>query len=612
MLQSSFLHAPLDASSEIRLVEVLPAKNRDDAISVRVFLQSLVNPDMIAPYTALSYTWGNPEDTVPMLVDGQTFQITHNLDAALRRYRDELPKAKADVANAANGNHARPTNLLWVDAICINQSDDAEKSAQVAQMSTIYTSAASIFAWLGPATDESPLAFDKIRVVMDRYRRMTNAADLRDDKVPRWAARLLADELMLCEGEDGDEATWRSVQALFDREWWSRVWVAQEASTRIPTWLVCGEDKVDLDEVVTFAVLMGINEQEDEDAATRVYGISPYVYTLDTLRSQRGAEGSESELLSMLMSCRHYDATDARDKVYGVLGMASPRGLWHLLADYSKDIVEVYTDVVQYQLETSGYEGKLDFLGADGLPEGGMTGLPSWLPDWRYRNRYHVPLKKLLDDEASTPRPGRQKSECCVYSASGSAETLFSLGVDVSTVAAIDGRSLRVKGFRIGFLYDIQPVLEPGKTTVMNNWRSSLRSTTYFTGETELEAFNRLIVADIDQDIRTPATVPPSINGSKTTASSSPEDALMACSGRRLARVVQKDWSTDGLALVPQCVREGDQVFVLLGGQVLYVLRNLGGTYKFVGECYVHGMMDGEVLDMIKTGLVEISEFTIR
>ncbi|PKS05959.1 hypothetical protein jhhlp_007792 [Lomentospora prolificans] len=605
MSKSSFIYAPLAESAEIRLLEILPARDPDEPISARLYIQSLVNPDMIAPYTALSYTWGDPDDTVPIVVDNHGLQVTRNLEAALRRYRDELPFANKD-ACSTNGNRG-PTNLLWADAICINQFNSIEKSAQVAQMSTIYTSAASVFAWLGPATDESHLAFDKIGAVMDRYHRIMGADP--PNKVPRWAARLMVDELMLCEGDEEDEATWRSVQALFEREWWSRVWVAQEATTRVPTWLICGKDKVKLDDVMTFTVLAAMNEQEDEDAATRVYRISPFAYTLDSLRSQRATQGSDSELLNTLMSCRHYDATDARDKVYGVLGMVSPRSSWKLLADYSRDILDVYSDVVQYQLETSGYEGKLDFLGADGLPEGGITGLPSWMPDWRYRDRYHVPLKKFLDDEATTPRPGRQKSESCVYSASGTAEALFNLGINPSAVAAIDGRSLRVKGFRVGFLYDIQPIFEPGKATVISDWRSSLHPGVYFTGETELEAFNRLIVADIDQDIRTAP-----LKDSESPANGvSHEDTLIACSGRRLARVVQKDWRTDGLALVPQCVREGDQVFVLLGGQVLYVLRNLGGgTYKFVGECYVHGMMDGEVLDMLKTGLVKVLEVTIR
>lgn len=600
MSEEPFVHAPLAWPSKLRLVEVLPAPGKDDAISVRI--HQPVDSTDTTPYIALSYTWGDPEDTVPIRVDGKPFHITRNLDAALRRFRDnpDTP-ALTDAASPASGATAPwPSALLWVDALSIDQSNDAEKSSYVARMTSIYTSATAILAWLGPEENSSPLAFDKIRAALSRYHTMTGPNS--PETVPRWAAAMLADELMLCEDDEDDAAVWEAVQAFFDREWWARIWIAQEASTSVPTWVVCGRERMELGDVLTFAVLMGINEQDDEDAASRVYGISSFAYALHTLRSQRSAGSSESELLDTLISCRHHDATDPRDKVYGVLGMVSPRASARLLPDYGKDIVDVYTDVVQYQLETSGYEGKLDFLGADGLPEGGMTGLPSWLPDWRYRDRYHLPFRKVLHDEASTPRPGRRASSSCVYGASGTAEALMALDITVTDVARIEGRCLRARGYRVGYLHDVQPVLEPGKLEVMDTWRESLREGLYFTGEPEAGAFNRLVTADLHNGVRA--------DGSAREID--PEDVLVACSGRCLARVVQRDWRAEGMALAPQGAKAGDEVFVLFGGQVLYVLRPVGGMYRFLGECYVHGLMDGEVLDILAAGLAEVSEVVIR
>lgn len=596
MSEEPFVHAPLAWSSELRLVEVLPARE-DATISVRIRVDARATT---TPYTALSYTWGDPEDTVPIRVDGKLFHITRNLDAALRRFRADLPvQAPTDSASAQGVTAPWPSNLLWVDALSIDQSNDAEKSSYVARMYSIYTSATTVFAWLGPEESNSSLAFDKIHAALSRYHTMTGPKP--PETVPRWAAAMLADELMLCEDDEDDAKVWEAVQAFFDREWWSRIWIAQEASTSAQTWVVCGRERMGLGDVLTFAVLMGINEQDDEDAASRVYGISSFVYALHTLRSQRGGT-SKSELLDMLISCRHHDAMDPRDKVYGILGMVSPRSSARLLPDYGKDLVDVYTDVVQYQLETSGYEGMLDFLGADGLPEGAITGLPSWLPDWRHRDRYHLPFRKVSHNGASTPRPGRRTSSPCVYAGSGTAEALTALNIPVTDVARIEGRCLRVKGYRVGYLHEVQPVLEPGKLEAMNTWRESLRKGLYFTGEPEAGAFNRLVTADLHNGARSDGTVR-DIN---------PEDVLVACSGRRLARVIQKDWSAEGMALAPQGARSGDEVFVLFGGQVLYVLRDVGGTYRFLGECYVHGLMDGEVLDILAAGLAEVSEVVIR
>jgi hypothetical protein len=505
--------------------------------------------------------------------------------------------------------------LLWVDALSINQADPEEKSVQVARMSSIYSSAQRVFAWLGPEADYSSIAISKIRTVMERCDALT--AGIQSDDIPRWVAPLLADELMLCDDDEDDAPIWTAVQAFFSREWWSRIWIAQEASTSAETWIVCGNEKMLLDDILAFAVLVSIYEQEEDDAASRKYPIPPYVYTLEDLRNQRYAEGPESELLNMLMSCRHYEATDARDKVYGILGMVAPRGTSRLLPDYNKALVDVFTDVVQYHLGTSSYKDKLDFLGGDGLPEGGMTGLPSWLPDWRFRHQYHVPFRKFFFETAAlTPRPGQKREGPCVFSGSGTVEAVKGLDVDSGRLVEIEGRRLRVKGYRIGYIYDCKPVFKPSEEDAIDVWKTAVRDEMYFTGESELEAFNKLLVAGMVHEGKDAVARTPIFDPEDPAYTSEPipsvENILIACSGRRFARVVQKDWNADGMALVPQSVREGDQVFVLLGGQVLYVLRPVGPTFKFVGECYVHGLMDGEVLDILGTGLAKIRDVVIR
>jgi len=602
MSNAGFVHAPLSQPSDLRLVELWPS---DDALlAVKLHVRAGA---ATTPYAALSYTWGDPEDTVEIRVDDRPFRVTRQLHAALLRYRDEL---RRDLGSKV----ATWPSLLWVDALSINQSDPEEKSVQVARMSSIYSGARSVFAHLGPEADYSSIAIAKIRTVMERYDALTGG--IQSDDIPRWAAPLLADELMLCDDDEDDCHIWAAVQAFFSREWWSRIWIAQEASTSAETWLFCGNEKMSLDDVLTFTALVGMYEQQEADAASRTYPLPPYVYTLEDLRAQRYAEGPESELLNVLMSCRHYEATDARDKVYGVLGMVAPRGTSRLLPDYKKDLVDVFADVVQYHIGTSSYEDKLDFLGGDGLPEGGMTGLPSWLPDWRFRHQYHVPFRKFLETAALTPRPGQKSDGPCVFNASGTAEAVRKLDVDVGKLAEIEGRSLRVKGYLVGYLYDVKPVFQPSSEDAIEVWKTAVRDGLYFTGESEPEAFNKLLVAGMvhegmDAVARTPIFDPedPEYTSEPTP---SVENIVIACSGRRFARVVQKDWNADGMALVPQHVRGGDQVFVLLGGQVLYVLRPVGSSFRFVGECYVHGLMDGEVLDILGTGLAKIRDVVIR
>jgi len=84
------------------------------------------------PYQALSYTWGKAENLILITVDLRQAEVTQNLFCALK----DIRKENEDV-------------VLWVDAICINQKDDKEKSEQVQQMREIYSKASNTIAFLG-------------------------------------------------------------------------------------------------------------------------------------------------------------------------------------------------------------------------------------------------------------------------------------------------------------------------------------------------------------------------------------------------------------------------------------------------------------------------------
>ena len=86
-------------------------------------------------YTALSYVWGKPKTLKTITVNGCVFPITQNLEVALRHLQyDDIQPA------------------IWIDAICINQTDWDEKNDQVPRMTRIYSNARNVLIWLGPGT----------------------------------------------------------------------------------------------------------------------------------------------------------------------------------------------------------------------------------------------------------------------------------------------------------------------------------------------------------------------------------------------------------------------------------------------------------------------------
>lgn len=128
-------------SRKFRLLILEPSTDR--LAPVRCTLNQASFDDDDLKYTALSYVWGDPLDTTPVLVNGIERQITLNLESALRHIR----KASCAV-------------VLWVDALCINQEDEAEKNHQVEMMREIFSGAELVIAWLGSAGEDSDIAME--------------------------------------------------------------------------------------------------------------------------------------------------------------------------------------------------------------------------------------------------------------------------------------------------------------------------------------------------------------------------------------------------------------------------------------------------------------------
>ena len=112
------LYEYLDFSArEIRLVNLLPGKE-SESIYCRLEHVSL---DKKPDFEALSYSWCPSVELRPMLLNDHSHFATDNLHQVLRRLQ-----LKSQIRS------------LWVDLICINQSDDAERTQQVQLMNSIY------------------------------------------------------------------------------------------------------------------------------------------------------------------------------------------------------------------------------------------------------------------------------------------------------------------------------------------------------------------------------------------------------------------------------------------------------------------------------------------
>ena len=68
------------------------------------------------------------------------------------------------------------------------------------------------------------------------------------------------------------------------------------------------------------------------------------------------------------------------------------------------------------------------------------------------------------------------------------------------------------------------------------------------------------------------------------------------------------------VGLVPKSAVISDKVYMFLGGQVLYTLRpdrSDESRFTYIGECYLHGLMDGEVITWVNCGTARIEELVL-
>ncbi|KAI0483702.1 heterokaryon incompatibility protein-domain-containing protein [Xylaria cf. heliscus] len=380
-------YSPLDLSEgEIRLL-ILEPGDEDQPIAGTLTHTHLKEP---RPYQALSYTWGSSANQVPISINGYPFMVSSNLYAALLEFRDRGKEI-----------------VIWIDAICINQGDIEERNAHVPMMHEVYSRAARVIVWLGRESEDSNLAMTLLPTII--YDAISNP----DDYPNILAGRLSQEEMRL---------TWRPLARLFARPWWTRVWVLQEvalASSHITVrcggaeqpwkfFVVVGVILHDAfvagafnhhPRIISDSILAGITVSSWPSEITSNYPTKDKSWTLEHALTKLG---------------RLRDATDPRDKVFGVLNLM-PVDQWPCRPDYSLDIRTLYVKVALHIIEKNNDLHLLascvtgDWPTTDAHLRGRfrrspITGnIPSWVPNWT-QMRYNPPFPGGIESTATVEK----------------------------------------------------------------------------------------------------------------------------------------------------------------------------------------------------------------
>ena len=166
-----YQYQPIKSLDSIRMLQLFPGEP-SDPIQVKLCHRPLSD---LPKCEALSYEWGSSTRDVDILCEGKILKVTPNLLAALHRlrYAETKPDARHPSSITPNfvaafqrlhftrsDSSARRPRLLWIDAVCINQDDPAERSQQVRLMADIYRTAGRVLVWTGEELPLTPQAMD--------------------------------------------------------------------------------------------------------------------------------------------------------------------------------------------------------------------------------------------------------------------------------------------------------------------------------------------------------------------------------------------------------------------------------------------------------------------
>jgi hypothetical protein len=485
---------------------------------------------------------------------------------------------------------------LWVDALCINQSDNEEKTHQLPKMLMIYHSGANTVIWLGESNPGEADSERGIQFVEDII-----------------SIRLLK---FLLESPTAIH-DWLAFAELLTRDWFSRRWIIQEvAASRLATIRFGGIEVKWCDFVEAIEIFF-----RSYDDIQKLCMEDPEVYaswillggslrqapakalvetTVNVFRHWEGTElQSRWPLERLVLKLNSFLVTDPRDTVYAVLGLANDNVLElgepplgandkMMIGNYSKKPLEVYIDFFRYAILKSG---SLDILvrrwasPVTSCPEMGVEEitLPSWIGVVYASN-----IEKSFIGE-----PGRSPYKACsdtVARRSFDERELYdgiitADGVILGTVEETSGLIVSLDDiWNFGSFYKVKSPIDDKKKVPGYLWRTLVGDRTS-DGENSPRWYQRACLYWLTH--------------------ASEELDLVAAYKKRVEEVVldRKLFTYETAAeskprgIGPIDMKPGDLVCILFGCSVPVILGEydpISKTYAFIGECYVHAMMEGE------------------
>ncbi|KAL8707627.1 MAG: hypothetical protein Q9220_007365 [cf. Caloplaca sp. 1 TL-2023] len=594
----------------------------DDEELVQCYLEMLSVPQAKDEhdYEAMSYAWGSTEAMADVLCNGRKLHITQDLKTALKHLR-----------------HETSTRRLWIDQICVDQESPDERSAQVSLMSNIFRCADRVVVWLGEESDTSDIAIRFAHELSEGLAGFNQALSFESFGTAVGPSNYYLPAM--------DAPEWTALSELSSRRWFERLWVAQEAVLNTNVMVQCGTTHFPWAVIEKLAVQFDLQEALNNllHRFKESHGFR-FITKLYLLKASRAT--TETPLEKLVATFASQEASDSRDYIYAMLSLADQVDAGHIIPDYRKSTREVYTDFAIALLEKLNRKRILNLAQ---LSASSSINTPSWVPDWTTRpmdgkskpkrmfedifsaskpateswvflNKRTLQVKgrliDVLDDEGipylsygSTYvldnftkgemqssydlfqffKAARQLATQCVYSKSYGADKAFCLTccreTKVSEENNAQAYTVEAAHKAMFDMYELLRlsaeywaiVLADGKGSwIYQNWHKETWPVTFWSlwhAPRSYMGLRRMADPTLLLE-KYCAWYPAQLEGNAI---------------HKTRRGL--------LANVPKQRKIGDVVAILYGWETPFLLRPVQDGYLLVGECYVHGIMHGEVIE---------------
>jgi hypothetical protein len=621
-------------------------------------------------YEALSYVWGPREPSRFIKCNDQDMEISPNLYDALLRLRPlqdahHALESSPDAAKSTNRRSERlfkakpkkitdrpcPPNVprscasfasirthqsrlstrervVWIDALCINQQDDAEKSHQVQMMRQIYSRAKDVVIWLGESDANVSSALEIINTCLQIGAKKLEPATDTDTPVTYFARRKVNLDALL----PPDSEQWDSFMHLYENTWFSRVWVIQESVLASSATVYIGVYELSWVAIGKTAIwASGALFNTDFDQVRLCTRNAAFIFTYFRRR------GSHLYPLADLLNFTSgFSATQPVDQIYALLGIVDDQGI---VVDYSLPIARVYTQVARHLLQRQPDLEVLSMVHHTVSGDGSIEEFPSWVPRWHERDEYPG---IIFNQSPKSDAYAAASSVSIQFSPDGPEDLISIKGLVFDDVKkcgpVIEDFDIGPDCFETNDIFQSGEIIDPFLLPDAKKYR---------TDEERKMALLKTLTAGLNVEFEPAQSDPDYISSAQVffdiffgnprkskrpqrksvlqTIRRSKElgfipdfeendlvrkyyDAVVnACSMHRL--FVTKEGY---IGLGPSSMRCDDVVAILFGGKVPLVLRKEGRQWNLVGECYLHGVMSGEAIEAWRVKDFESIWFEIK